>query len=824
MQGSFKASASTWAAVAACSAVLAACTNRFCGLMAAKRSMQAGFSYAADHFTDLSMPLVIGTDSLSMALTLVAAIIPGTVVAYMLAKGTFRRGEEHGSSQFATDKDLLKFADKENPLDNVLLAKGVSLRYTRGPEFEFVRNRNIMVVGGSGSGKTRGYIKPNLMQVPLAENKGKEQDLEKYARSYFVSDPKGTTLAETAHVLARAGYEVKQFNTIDFDASNSFNPIAYIHSDEDVMSFATCLIKNTTPPDAGKSGDPFWENSEKLLYQALINYMLTEVPEEDRNLVTMCELLDMGKVDDSGAAMTGLDILFAELEGGLRFNPDAGSPTIADGASMKCAGTVGSPWEQIRDPQPNHPAVLAYNSFKSGAKETLQSIFISCKVRLAPMRSKRIQKILRVDEMHLSDFGERKMALFAVMSASDPTYNFLHALLIWQMLNELMRKGTMDYGDRGGALPVGVDFLLDEAAQFYVPNLEKTIAVVRSYNIGITVVLQSLAQLESQYHDDSETITDCCDTMVFLGGKSQKTNKSLEEQMGQQTVTTDNQSTSHSQQGGWSEQQAQHGRALMFASEISKMSQADCLIFIRGANPWKGRKYDVTMHPCYKYIDPGHKGAVYARAFDFPAYKADKNYFEAPDATLAVAGTARLYTTVPLAVNPPKRAVYTMQLQIRLRNESPGRAYDVQGRLYLNAKCLSNEGSITFPAMEPFGSASGLRFSRTETRSSLLTLDELREQAPDVLEYVEGDRCYKLHSVNLAPGEEAVLTASMAVDADDMLSRMSGASSCRVSFPWRFKGSCANADEPAGEGEPVIEVAPTGFASLSERAELVAGA
>ena len=813
MQGSFKIDKPTAIATGVASVVLAACANRFCGLMAAsgKRAWDVQLEYAMDHFTDLSMPFVLGHDMMAGAITLLALVLPATALAYMMAKGTFRRGEEHGSSEFATDKELKPFSDAENPLDNVLLARGVSLRYTRGPDFEYDRNRNIMVVGGSGSGKTRGYIKPNLMQVPLPENKGKEPDLERYARSYFVSDPKGTTLAETAHVLARAGYEVKQFNTIDFDESACYNPIAYIHSDEDVMSFATCLIKNTTPPDAGKSGDPFWENSEKLLYQALINYMLTEVPEEDRNLVTMCELLDMGKVDDSSAAMTGLDILFAELEGGLRFNPDAAAPAIADEASMKRAGQAGSPWEQVREPQPDHPAVLAYNSFKSGATETLQSIFISCKVRLAPMRSKRIQKILRHDEMHLTDFGERKMALFAVMSASDPTYNFLHALLIWQMLNELMRKATMDHN---GRLPVGVDFLLDEAAQFYVPNLEKTIAVVRSYNIGITVVLQSLAQLESQYHDDAETITDCCDTMVFLGGKSQKTNKSLEEQMGQQTVTTDNQSTSHSQQGGWSEQQAQHGRALMFASEIAKMRQSECLVIIRGANPWKGRKYDVTMHACYKYIDPGHKGAVYARLFDFPAYKADERYFDRPDASLSVAGAARLFTTVPLAVEPPKRAVYTLQLQLRIKNMSSSTAFDIKGRLQMNARCLSNEKRILFPDMEPFGSVSGLHFSRSETRSSLLSLEELREQAPDVLEWTEGDHCYKLHSINLAPGREVILTVSMAVDTDDFLSRMSGTAACEVSFPWRFAGTCANADELVGEGEPALRVEPTGFAQL----------
>ena len=804
-------------AIAVASVVLAAIVNRFCGLMAMKKSMEAGFNYAFDHFTDLSMPLVVGTDGMSLALTLLAIVAVPTAISYMMAKGTFRRGEEHGSAKLATKASLAPFSDTENPLDNVLLSRDVSLRYTRGPDFEYVRNRNIMVVGGSGSGKTRGYIKPNLMQVPLAENKGAEPNLEKYARSYFVSDPKGTTCPESAHVLARAGYEIKQFNTIDFDASDTFNPLRYIHSDEDVMSFATCLIKNTTPPDAGKSGDPFWENSEKLLYQALINYMLTEVPEEDRNLVTMCELLDMGKVDSTGTNVTGLDILFLEVEGGYRFNPQAAEASgPATGTSMKHATAQRSPWEQVREPRPDHPAVLAYNSFKSGAAETLQSIFISCKVRLAPMRSKRIQKILRTDNMHLDQFGDRKMALFAVMSANDPTYNFLHALMMWQMLNELMRRGTIRYADRGGALPVGVDFLLDEAAQFYVPNLEKTIAVVRSYNIGITVVLQSLSQLESQYHDDAGTITDCCDTLVFLGGKSEKTNESLEKQMGQQTVTTDNQSTSHSQQGGWSEQEAQHGRALMFASEIAKMPQSECLILIRGADPYRGPKYDVTMHPCYKYIDPGHKGAVYSRVFDFPAYKSNANYFDAPQAALEVSSRAQLYTTVPLAVNPPKRAVYTVQLQIAITNTSPSVAYDVNGTIELDARLDSNIGAITFPAMEPFGQAAGLRFSRTECRSSRLTPEEMANDAPDVLEYVDGDHSYKLHSLDLAPGERVILTCSMGADADDLLARMDGVNQpCQVSFPWELRAQCANADVPAAGGAPAIRIEPSGFASLA---------
>ncbi len=804
-------------AIVAGSILFGAVVNRFCGLMAMKKNMSAGLQYALDHYTDLSMPFVVGTDSMSIALTILAVIAIPTALSYLMSKGTFRRGEEHGSAQLATKQSLAPFADAANPLDNVLLSKDVAIRYTRGPDFEYVRNRNIMVVGGSGSGKTRGYIKPNLMQVPLAENKGEEPNLEKYARSYFVSDPKGTTCPETAHVLARAGYEIKQFNTIDFDASDSFNPLRYIHSDEDVMSFATCLIKNTTPPDAGKSGDPFWENSEKLLYQALINYMLTEVPEEDRNLVTMCELLDMGKVDSTGTNVTGLDILFLEVEGGFRFNPQAAESSPAEGSSMKRTQAQRSPWERVREPRPDHPGVLAYNSFKSGAAETLQSIFISCKVRLAPMRSKRIQKILRTDDMRLDEFGDRKMALFAVMSANDPTYNFLHALMMWQMLNELMRRGTIRYADRGGALPVGVDFLLDEAAQFYVPNLEKTIAVVRSYNIGITVVLQSLSQLESQYHDDAGTITDCCDTLVFLGGKSEKTNESLEKQMGQQTVTTDNQSTSHSQQGGWSEQQAQHGRALMFASEIAKMPQSECLIIIRGADPYRGPKYDVTMHPCYKYIDPGHKGSVYARVFDFPAYKSNKAYFDAPAAQLQASARSQLYTTVPLAVNPPKRAVYTLQTQIAITNTSQAVAYDVTGTIEMDARLDSNMSGITFPAMEPFGQAAGLRFSRTETRSSRLTPEEMANDAPDVLEYLDGDRSYKLHSIDLAPGERVILTCSMAADTDDLLSRMEGVGApCRVSFPWTLRAKCANADVPAASGAPAIQIEPSGFAQLVE--------
>ena len=648
---------------------------RFAGIMAQSKDLFRGFKKACSGLFDLSAmpPVTITTYGLLAAF--VAFVLVLYAYLHFKAQGTFRRGEEHGSARWITKNEVLKYGDKEIPLNNAILSQDVRLRYRRGKDYRYEKNRNVLLVGGSGSGKTRGYYKPNIMQVPslalAGKLRGEGSDLDHYARSYFITDPKGTTRAETGYVFAEHGYKVKEFNLINPDASMGYNPIKYIRTEEAVMSFATCLIKNTTPSDAAKGGDPFWENSEKLVYQAIIEYMRTEVPVEDRNLVTLCEILDLGQIDPTSNAMSGLDILFTELETGKRYDPqavevDSGKTT---GDALKGSSrTVPSPWKQCREPQPNHPAVLAYRSFKSGAPETLQSILISCKVRLAPLRPKKIQRILARDEMELDKFGEEKIACYAVMSANDPTYNFLFAMMIWQLFDELMRQGSLKYSDRNGALPIGVDFLLDEFANYFVPNFEQTISVVRSYNIGAHIGLQSTSQLKDKYgENNATTIVNNCDTLVFLGGKAVDTNKELSEIIGQQTVTTDNESDTHSKEGSWSKQIAQHGRDLLQPAEIAKIPKDECLVLIQGADPYKGKKYDVTSHPLYGFIDPG-EGRPFKRVFDFAAYRTNPRYYKLGDAELAVSVTAKLFMTMPAALYPPRRRAYCVLFQAAVEN------------------------------------------------------------------------------------------------------------------------------------------------------------
>ena len=637
--------ASQWAIAACLSAACAVLANRFMALVEAKRTVQAGITYAAGHLLDPSVGLAHFTSStMGMCLTVVAFVLPFAAYMSYLTKGNFRRGEEHGSARFATLKEIMRFGDQKVKMDNVLLARDASLSYSRPKDHNMERNRNVLVVGGSGSGKTRGYVKPNLMQIPSPENlpRGMElADLEKYARSFVVTDPKGTTRMETGQALAEAGYDVKEFNIVDWSSCMHFNPLAYLRNEADVQSFVTCFIRNTTPKDAA-AADRFWEDSERKLYEAVINYMFEAMPPEQRNLPMMCQLLDMAKYDERNPGMSGLDILFYQLESGREYNPGAVKKVESGQFDMWATGGEGDDeevWKKVREPRPDSPAVRAYRDVMSGAPETIQSILISVKVRLGRLRPAAVTERLMYDELELDEFGDRKMVLFAVPHDQDDTYNFLIAMIVWLQLKLLSDRANARYSGQGGRLPHGVDFILDEAGNFYIPQLEQTAATCRSRNIGVHIILQSNAQLKSRYGDDAATIIDCCDTFVFLGGKSQDTTKQLEEIIGQQTVTTQNESDSKgSGNHSMSKSIQQHGRALLQASEIAQMKRDNCIVLITSAAPWVGPKYDITAHPMYAHVDPGHDPddpACPRHPFDTAAYLEDPGYFELDDADLS---------------------------------------------------------------------------------------------------------------------------------------------------------------------------------------------
>ena len=787
---------STVVAVSVGAVAAALVANRFMALAERyPRDMAKGIGYAAGSLLDLDAapPFTFSASQMALSVTLVAFVVVFVAFFNYVSKGTFRRGEEHGSSRFATREEMLPFGQQDVPMANVLLSRDVKLRYKRGRDFKYERNRNVIVFGGSGSGKTRGYVKPNLMQIPAEETCPKNMALDaldSFSRSFVVTDPKGMTRVETGHAFAAHGYKIKEINVVDWSSCMHMNPLKYIHSEEEVQSFVTCFLKNTTPPDATPS-DPFWPNSERKFLEALINYVLTELPEADRNLPSVFSLLDMAEYDPKHPGMSGLDILMYQLETGTAYIPDeAGDPDDEDSKASDysvrrpASGAAGppasaSPWKRIADPQPNHPAVRAYRDVMSGAEETIQSILISVKVRVGPLRPKMIEEKLRYDELELDQFGEQKMILYAVPHDQDSTYNFLFAMVIWQMLKLLSDKALKEHADIGGALPVGVDFILDEAGNFYIPDLQNTVATCRSRNIGLSIILQSNAQLKSRYKDDAATIVDNCDSLVFLGGKSQETNKELEELIGQQTVTTDNTGETKSREHSMSTTIAQHARALMQASEIAKMDRSDCLVFITGANPWLGKKYDITAHPMYDWVDPGHKGAKYKRGFNFLAYQQDKDY-TLHDTELEVEAALSLESCpVPSPHGGPDKVPgYEVAWEVRVRNVgaeaegAPARhtAFSFGGEFVADTRIAADatDGSAASRDLEqnisPYCEAGGLVWGRFPARSNR------RDYATgdDVIEYNSYSRRYQLLEQNIEAGGELYYRFGYEISAEEL--------------------------------------------------------
>lgn len=548
---------------------------------------------------------------------------------YLAFIGNFRAGEESGSARWGTFKEGKAFRDQTNEDNNLIFTENYGLALHR-PKFnqELDRNLNVLVVGGSGSGKTFNYVTPNIMQLNT---------------SYFITDPKGTLLKDSGFLFTDNGYTVKSFNTINLDESMHYNPLKYVKSDTDILSFVNCYIMNTN--GEGKAGDPFWENSERMLYTALIALLRDWFPPEDYNLPSLLTLLSMAEARENDENYKSpLDLLFLQIEEGKRYIETGNggfSPSVPSGLSrgFSTGGDNGAwswqPSKLKRNSDGVMPAkcgglspdedfaLMNYKNFKVAAGKTLKSIIISCNVRLAPIATAGIRELLRYDEMDIDTLGDpgAKVAIFGILSDTDKTLSFLFAILMWQTIDQLCRKALTDYG---GKLPTPVHFIFDEFANIgTIPQIEETIAVTRSRNIGITIILQSMSQLESKYDKKAQTIVDCCDTTLFLGGKSNSTNKEIAEMIGKQTINQMTYGESAGQSSSASKNLQIQGRDLIDAAEIAKMSRKKAILLIAGTNPLMDNKYDPRKHRRYCYIvDNRNKKRLHDDPFDFKRYMA----------------------------------------------------------------------------------------------------------------------------------------------------------------------------------------------------------
>ena len=501
-----------------------------------------------------SDPFMIGTTKPALVAGVIGLITVWLIFLYnVFGSKNYMRGAEHGTSRWGTAKDIKPLTDPEPDL-NIPLSATEQISVRKVKTFEADRNKNIVIVGGSGSGKSYSEIKPSLMQLHS---------------SYVITDPKGTILPDTGHLFANNGYVVRTFNTIDFTKSLHYNPLAYIRKEKDILKVVNVLIENTSG-EGGASGEKFWIDCERLLYTALIAYLWYEAPPEDQNIPMMIEMLEMFKVKDSDEDYQSPgDILFEDLE----------------------------------KEKPDCLAVKQYRKFKQAAGDTMKSILISCSARLSPFDIDELREITQYDELQLDEIGDRKTAFFVIMSDTDSTYAFMIAMIMYQMFNLLCEKADNEYG---GKLPFHVRCLFDEFANIgKVPDFHRLISTIRSREISCMLVLQSLTQLTSVYKDNAETIIDCCDSFVFLGGKSTKTTKQIAEMIGKTTIDTQNVNESKGQTGGYSLQNGILGRDLIDASEIGRLQRSECLVLITGLPPFKSKKYPTDKHKRFKEIHDG---------------------------------------------------------------------------------------------------------------------------------------------------------------------------------------------------------------------------
>lgn len=554
---------------------------------------------------------LLSLDDAALATGLVAACAVWSAWAWSLTHGGSRRqGEEHGSARWGTVREGRRFMNLDDPDQNIILSERFGMALSgQGRNRRYERNRNVLVVGGSGAGKTRGFFEPNIMQMNS---------------NYLVTDPKGETLPRMGHMLEAAGYRILSFNTVDFSKSLHYNPIAYVHDEADILEFVSCLIENTTG-DREHSGDPFWENAERLLYVALIGYLVYRCPPEDRSLSGVVTLLSLAKAKESDESYRSpLDLLFEEVETGVRcIAADRGDDRGFDPtrrASYDPSG--GCRWVKVSDPVPvdSDFSLLHYKMFKDAAGKTLKSILVSCNTRMEPFAIPQVRELVSRDEMELDRLGDAdgKRAVFAIMSDTSSLYSFLFAIMLWQTTNILCKRALVEYG---GALPAPVTLLMDEFANIgRLPDIERMVAVVRSRNVSMAFGLQSLSQLKAAYKDNAATIVDCCDTLLFLGGKSSETTKEISESVGKETVPTvtwnESRGASASSTRNWSTLE----RDLVQPAEVAKLPRDEAIVLISGANPLKDRKYDIERHPRWREVYPGRRGCVHADPFDFSEY------------------------------------------------------------------------------------------------------------------------------------------------------------------------------------------------------------
>lgn len=522
-------------------------------------------------------------------------------------RGRYRKGEEHGSARWATQKEMEAFSDRKDADNNILLTEHAKIRLIdKSHDQRTETNNNVLVIGGPGTGKTRYFVKPNLMQLNA---------------NYFITDPKGTLIHDMGWVLEDAGYEIRTFDTIDFTRSLHFNPIEYIKGEADTLRFVECLIRNTTGDDQ-HSGDPFWENAEKLLYTALISYLLLHCPEEDHSVPGLLSLLSLADArEDDEDYMSPLDMLFHEIETGERLMRVAESSGYDISSREFQPASSGYAWVKVAKPvRPEDDFALAsYKQFKVAAGKTLKSIMVSCNVRMKPFDIAEMKELLAYDEMALDHLGDAraKVAVFCSMSDTDSTFDFVFALLMQQALDTLCEAALSRFS---GALPRCVHFVFDEFANIgTIPDFERMITVTRSRNIAVSMICQSLSQLDENYgENNAATIMNACDTLLYLGGKSADTNQKIADMIGKQTVANVSVNDSRGANPTYTHNYGLIERDLMQASEVSRMPRDQALVLINGAQAYLDKKYPLDAHPRRESLEAASKRG----AFDFKRYRA----------------------------------------------------------------------------------------------------------------------------------------------------------------------------------------------------------
>ena len=495
----------------------------------------------------------------------VAAIIKFIIYTKGKNAKKFRQGKEYGSARWGNKKDIEPYMD-EKFQNNILLTQTERLTMNGRPSNpKYARNKNVLVIGGSGSGKTRFFVKPNLMQMHS---------------SYCVTDPKGTIVLECGKMLEDNGYEIKILNTINFKKSMKYNPFAYLRSEKDILKLVQTIIANTKG-EGEKAGEDFWVKAEKLYYTALIGYIFYEAPREEKNFATLLDMIDASEVrEDDETYMNPIDRLFEALE----------------------------------KKEPTHFAVKQYRKYKLAAGKTAKSILISCGARLAPFDIQELRDLMKEDELELDTLGDRKTALFVIISDTDDTFNFVVSIMYSQLFNLLCDKADDVYG---GRLPVHVRCLLDEFANIgLIPKFEKLIATIRSREISASIILQAQSQLKAIYKDNADTIVGNCDSTLFLGGKEKTTLKELSETLGKETIDLYNTSETRSNANSYGLNYQKTGKELMSQDEITVMDGSKCIFQLRGVRPFLSDKFDITKHKNYKLLEDFNK----KNAFDIEEY------------------------------------------------------------------------------------------------------------------------------------------------------------------------------------------------------------